>query len=440
MRLGPRMSDTDPKIGPTPFSTEWIDDPPAPDRPRRVPLRRAAPGALPAWLPSERIVSAVLVLVIVLTTAAFSSGSPIARELGAADVPDDQPAAASAAPAESSTADLAVVDPTAAALGAAATVAVDADATSDVAPVAEDVALAGDDAGVTDGTSVTGSQAVMDANGDFSRDANGAILPDNRIVAVYGYPTNEFMGILGEYGPDDIQGLYDEVLMPLVEQWEEADPSRPVIPAFEVIFGVAQGTPQADDSYLAHDSYENVEAYIDFAAEHDMIVLVDTQMGRRSIEQEVDYLTPLLEYPNVHLAIDPEFSVDEGEVPSEVIGQMDASEINYAQQAMADLSAEQGIPRKIVMVHQFHYTMIENKENLTDVPGVELVLHADGHGDPPSKQVTYEVMITEWVDQIPFSYGFKVWLNNDNGYGDEPRMDPVDVLELDPIPDIITYQ
>ena len=89
MRMGPRMSrgNTEPRIGPTPFSAEWIDDPPAPERPRRVPVGKVwLPASLPAWLPSERLVSAVLVLVIILGTAAFSSGAAPGRQLPAPDL------------------------------------------------------------------------------------------------------------------------------------------------------------------------------------------------------------------------------------------------------------------------------------------------------------------------------------------------------------------
>ena len=454
MRIGPRMSDTEQRIGPVPFSAEWIDDPPPPDRPRRVRVGMGwLPASLPGWLPSERLLSAFLVLAIILATAAFSSGAPAGRQLdapaaGAEPVSDvaetgAQPAAVDGGgvPVETD-ADVAGATTDG---GAAGTVGQPDPADAGVAGTTGSE-VAGDQTTTTSGEVnelvVTTDEAARSAaqTGDFARDADGNLLPENRIVAVYGFPTDANMGILGEYGPEDIQGLYDEVLMPLVDQWEEADPSRPVIPAFEVIVGVAQGAPQADGSYLAHGNYEVVREYIQFAAENDMIVLIDTQMGKNTIEQELETLRPLLEYPNVHLAIDPEFSIVDGEEPGVQIGQMDASDINLAQQAMADLSVELDLPGKIVMVHQFHYTMIENKENLEDVPGVELVIHADGHGDPASKQVTYEVMVTEWVEEIPFRYGFKIWLNNDSGFGDEPRMEPVDMMELDPVPDIITHQ
>ncbi|HYI24635.1 MAG TPA: hypothetical protein VD767_04425, partial [Thermomicrobiales bacterium] len=57
----------------------------------------------------------------------------------------------------------------------------------------------------------------------------GGLLPDNRILAFYGFPGNPEMGILGEY---DMQRLL-ELLREQAAAYEEADPSRPVLIAFE---------------------------------------------------------------------------------------------------------------------------------------------------------------------------------------------------------------
>ncbi len=454
MRIGSRTrsTGTSPRIGPTPFSAEWIDAPPPPERPRRLPVgNHWLPATLPGWFPSERLLTSALVLLLVLSTAAFATAGGGQRELPAPQLPaggGETGLVAQASPSEMvvtsppASADV-VTSPPPADLEPSEAAEASSAGDGAVEPEGPEATVEGDEtpAADTDGAGGAGLDGSQDPVTVPPHDQDGeGLLPANRIVAVYGFPTNEYMGIVGEYGPDDIQGLYDEVLMPLVNAWEEADPTRPVIPAFEIIFGVAQGEPQADGSYLAHAPYELVEQYLDFAAENDMIVLIDTQMGMNTIEEEVEYMMPLLEHPNAHLAIDPEFSMDEGEQTGVHIGQMDASEITWAQERMAQLSADLGIPEKIVMVHQFHYTMIENKENIVDVPGVELVIHADGHGDPASKEVTYAVMVTQWIEEIPFFAGFKVWLNNDNGFGDEPRMEPEDMMQLNPAPDIITYQ
>ncbi len=442
MRVGPRMSKgkTEPRIGPAPFSAEWIDDPPPPTRPRRVPVGKGwLPASLPGWLPSERLLSAVLVLVIILGTAAFSSGSPASRELSAPDLANAGSAdmgtttetgdVAAGAPVSQPGTDGAVTASTETSSRAGANTGIGRAIGSATGTDGGGVA------GVDASTAATGDQRAAVTSGTVDQDADQNLLPANRIVAFYGHPHEGAMGILGT---TTIQDLYDQVMVKVAD-WEEADPSRPVIPAFEIITSVAQADPQSDGSFLSDTDFESIQEYIDFAADHDMLVFLDTQIGRRSIPDEIERLRPLLEQPNVHLALDPEFAMDEGEVPSIDLGEIDASDVNDAQQEMADLSAELGIPQKLLLVHQFHYSMIENKENIEDVPGVELIIHADGHGAPEEKQTTYEVMVTEWIDQITFFSGFKVFMDN-NEVNDTPEMTPADMMALDPPPDIITYQ
>lgn len=441
MRMGPRMSKgrTEPRIGPMPFSTEWIDDPPPPTRPRRVPVGQGwLPASLPGWLPSERLLSAFLVLVIILGTAAFSSGSPASRELSA---PDPAGAVSADTGIITESGGVATGDPVGQP-GVGAAVAASTE-TSSQAGANTGIGRAIGSASGTDGTgtgvaadaaAVAGDEQSV-ASAPLDQDASANLLPDSRIVAFYGHPHEGAMGILGT---TTIQDLYDQIMVKVAD-WEEADPSRPVIPAFEIITSVAQADPQADGSFLSDTDFETIQEYIDFAADHDMLVFLDTQIGRRSIPDEIDRLRPLLEQPNVHLALDPEFAMDEGEVPSIDLGEIDASDVNDAQRQMADLSAELGIPQKLLLVHQFHYSMIENKENVEDVPGVELIIHADGHGAPEEKQTTYAVMVTEWIDQITFFSGFKVFMDN-NEVNDTPEMTPADMMALDPPPDIITYQ
>ena len=448
MRMAPRMSKgtTEPRIGPVPFSTEWIDDPPAPERPRRVPVRAGwLTSSLPSWLPSERLFSAILVLVIILGTAAFSSGVSVTRQLDAPDVATTGGAdtttgeTATGRTDPNGSADLAIVAPTEASAASAGSDATTNGDPTGTAPRDNAVvgATTGNAAGGTtaDPGTTGGDEASAAGPALLDQDAASDLLPANRIVAFYGHPHADNMGVLGTESIDDLyQGIMEKVA-----DWEAADPSRPVIPAFEIITSVAQGDPGEDGDFLLDTDTETIQEYIDFAAQHDMLVFLDTQIGRRSIPDEIDRLRPLLENPNVHLALDPEFAMDEGEVPSIDLGEIDASDINDAQQAMADLSAELGIPPKIVLVHQFHYTMIEHKENIADVPGVELVIHADGHGDPASKTVTYEVMVTDWIDRIAFFAGFKVFMDN-NEVNDDPEMTPADMMALGPPPDIITYQ
>jgi hypothetical protein len=91
-----------------------------------------------------------------------------------------------------------------------------------------------------------------------------------------------------------------------------------------------------------------------------------------------------------------------------------------------------GLPPKILIVHQFHYVMIENKGNVAPYPGVQLVIDMDGHGPPDMKRETYAVMNTQ--HPIEFN-GVKLFYEFD-----VPILEPQEILALDPIPDLIIYQ
>ncbi len=402
MRIGERMNEIDPA---------------PPERRRRVPLGKTwFPSSLPGWLPSERLLSAFLVLVLAFGTVAFSSD---ARSEPRQDVALDAPGfTTTLIPADTSD------------LTDGMTTTTETDALGQ-APVVQGT--------VSDTTMsvVTEAPAAVDA---FARDADGNLFPANRIVAYYGTSVNNLMGVLGE---DTIENTYAQ-LMDQVAAWQAADPETNVIPAWEYIATVAQGTPQSDGTWLNDIDFAEIQTYIDFAADHDMLVFLDVQVGKRGVQGEVERLRPLLEQPNVMLAIDPEFAIHGDEVPGEDYGYITADDINWTMETLADLSVEQGIPRKVLMVHQFRYDMIEDKEAIADTPGVELVLHADGHGAPALKEETYGVVITEWVERLAFWAGFKVFYNKDdpdrNAYTDIPNMTPAEILQLDPVPYYISYQ
>lgn len=284
---------------------------------------------------------------------------------------------------------------------------------------------------VGDGTTVT---AVEGPRQEIARQVLGdGLLPANRILTYYGFPTNENMGILGEFGVnDDLDGLR-EALEEQAAEYEAADPSRPILIGFEVIASVAQGEAGSDGMFLAYTGSELIQQYVDYTAANGILLFLDYQFGLHPFEDELDAFEEWISYEHVHLALDPEFRVPAGEIPGQdVFGTLTAAEITSAQQRLADRCAELGLPPKVLVVHQFYYTMIENKEDLGPVSGVQLVIDMDGHGDPETKIATYEVVIT----QEPVEYfGIKLFYPFD-----EPLMSAADVLALDPSPDWICYQ
>ena len=257
---------------------------------------------------------------------------------------------------------------------------------------------------------------------------SNVVLPSHRILSYYGFPGNELMGILGEYDKDTL-------LSKLKEQaaaYEQVDPSRPFKPAFEVIASVAQADPQADNSYLTYTDDAIIQDYVDYTKEKGILLILDAQFGRHTVKQELDALNKWLKYEHVHIALDPEFAVKEGEVPGQDLGTIDAADITYAQKRLAGYAKQHDLPPKILVVHQFNYYSISNKDKIQEVDGVQFVLEVDGWGPPDEKRDTYRVIAGGKPIQY---YGFKLWYQQD-----VPLMSPSDVLGLNPSPDIVIYQ
>jgi len=256
----------------------------------------------------------------------------------------------------------------------------------------------------------------------------GGILPDNRILAFYGFPGNPEMGMLGEYD----MGRLLELLREQANKYEEADPSTPVVIAFEVIASVAQESPQVDGSYLLDTPASVLNEYADFTFENDILLILDAQIGYRTVENDVRGLRPWLAQDHVHLAIDPEFAMDEGQVPGTHIGSVDATDIQWAQQWLIDVAEEEGISPKVLIVHQFTQSMISNKDQVAPMTGVQLVIDADGWGPPDLKRDAYNFVNN--VTTIEYA-GVKLFYNLD-----VPLMSADDIVNLDPAPLFVMYQ
>ncbi len=261
-------------------------------------------------------------------------------------------------------------------------------------------------------------------------DATDGPLVGNRMVSYYGHPWSGAMGELGQYEEPQ------QMVAALKEQaaaYTELDPDRPAIPTIELIASVAQPTPGDDGLYLNRTPPEVIEQYAQLAKENDCLLLLDIQIGYSTIADEVEVLRPFLERPYVHLAIDPEYDMQPGEIPGQQVGASYASEITAAAQTLSAITERNDLPAKVLVIHQFQYGMILNKENLAPVENVEMVLHADGFGAPKVKYDKYNALVT----QEPIQYGgFKLFYDQD-----APLLSPEEVLtELDPPPAVISYQ
>ena len=126
----------------------------------------------------------------------------------------------------------------------------------------------------------------------------GAILPHSRIVAYYGNPMSKRMGILGQIPPDSMLGR----LQGEVRAYAAADSATPVVPALELIVTVAQAGPGADGKYRLRMPDTLIDRVASWADKAHALLILDVQIGRSTVADELKPLVKYLQRPTVHLA------------------------------------------------------------------------------------------------------------------------------------------
>ena len=248
-----------------------------------------------------------------------------------------------------------------------------------------------------------------------------------RLIAYYGVPIGRGLGILGA---NEVQTTL-ALLREQAEAYRQVDPCVEIVHVFHTVVTIADAHPGEDGDYNHHLTAETLRWWLDTAAAEGVWVVLDIQPGRATLEAELAFVEPYLREPNVHLAVDPEFIVGEGEVPGTNLGKIDGETIN-AVQAWLNAIAESTGQHKILIFHQFNDRMVLNKEVIQDYPLVDLVWDADGYGGASAKAADYN----QYRGEPGFEYGgFKLFYDLDT-----PLMTPGQVLALQPPPAYIVYQ
>jgi len=261
----------------------------------------------------------------------------------------------------------------------------------------------------------------------------GALLPFNRIVAYYGNFYSKGMGVLGQY-PEDVML---QKLASTTAIWKAADPSTPVIPAIHYIVVTAQEAAQADGMYRLRMPDSQIDKALELAEKIHGIVFIDFQVGKSTLQKELPQYEKYLAMPNVHLGIDPEFSMKFGNKPGTVIGTFDAADINFAAQYLAKLVRDNKLPPKVLVVHRFTREMVTNYRQIAPLPEVQIVMDMDGWGFPAKKINTYNSVVA--AEPVQFT-GFKLFYKNDLLPPSTALMTPAQLLKLQPQPIYIQYQ
>ena len=260
----------------------------------------------------------------------------------------------------------------------------------------------------------------------------GALLPYNRIIAYYGNLYSTRMGILGEIPRKEMLAK----LQGEVAKWQAADSTVKAIPALHYIAVTAQGAPGKNNMHRLRMPFKQIDTVISWAKPINALVCLDIQVGHSSVKAEVAELEKYLSMPNVHLGIDPEFSMKNGERPGSKIGHFTAADINDAIDILANIVRKNKLTPKVLVVHRFTQGMVKNYKEIKTVPEVQIVMDMDGFGSKVLKKDSYVSYI--YREPVQFA-GFKLFYKNDNK-NDWKMYSPEELVKFTPKPIYIQYQ
>jgi hypothetical protein len=253
------------------------------------------------------------------------------------------------------------------------------------------------------------------------------VLDSHLLVTWYGNPHTARMGILGAHqGPERAAALREQAAAyePLTD--------RRVLMAYHLVAVIAQAQPGSDGLYRRREFTSMIRSLLDEARANGFKLVLDIQPGRSTVADEVEALRPFLAEPDVYLALDPEFAMKDDQVPGQIIGSMPASEVNDAIDFLDQVIREHSLPPKVLIVHQFTWNMLPEKNKIEPKPGVEVVLDMDGFGPQALKRSTYRSILRQ--GRLPY-LGFKLFYQQDTNV-----FTPAQVLALDPVPAVVIYQ
>ncbi len=258
----------------------------------------------------------------------------------------------------------------------------------------------------------------------------GSILPARRIIAFYGNPLSKRMGILGEFPSDDMLAKLDAE----VAAWTRIDPDHPAQPALHLIVLVADPVPGTSGKYRTRHDSAMIEKVYGWARSRNALLFLDLQVGQSTLQYELPWIEKFLIRPDVHLGIDPEFSMKKGGIPGKRVGTYDAVDINYASHFLSNLVEKHKLPPKILVVHRFTTNGVTNTKKIALDPRVQIVMHMDGFGPSWMKRDTY------WRDIKQEPVQFAGWKQFTKAKNDRPPTPRAEILRLWPVPLYIQIQ
>ena len=258
------------------------------------------------------------------------------------------------------------------------------------------------------------------------------ILPkegSRRYIAFYGHPNTTGLGVLGEQnGEDTITRM-----QPFLDAYM-ADGAQ-TVPTFEIIATVASASATEDGNYSFEWPISAFDDLFQAAEEYGAYIVLDLQPGRTDFLTQAQKYEEALLQPNVGLALDPEWRLKPNQVHLQQVGRVSAEEVNTVIQWLADLVRDNGLPQKMLILHQFRAVMIQDRGLLEDRPELQVVIQMDGDGTEAQKDDTWLALQRGFEDAF-WSWGWKNFFDED-----EPGPPtPENTMAKLPTPVYVSYQ
>ncbi|MBK5217102.1 MAG: hypothetical protein JJE02_05920, partial [Propionibacteriales bacterium] len=214
------------------------------------------------------------------------------------------------------------------------------------------------------------------------------LFPNRQLVALYGYPGTDALGVLGEQGTQ----ASIKRAKKLAKRYQTFT-KMPVVPTFEIIATVAAAEAGKDKDYSREASLAKLKPWVDAAGKAGVYVVLDLQPGRSDFLKQAKRYESLLKQPHVGLALDPEWRLKKKQKHLRQTGSVKIIEVNRVAAWLADLTRKNTLPQKLLVLHQFQLQMINGRSKLDmSHPELSMVIHFDGQGTRPEKRATWKAL------------------------------------------------
>jgi hypothetical protein len=256
-----------------------------------------------------------------------------------------------------------------------------------------------------------------------------SLFPDNRLVGFCGTPGAPALG--------ELQGNLPAKAKALEARAAKFTQGRKLLPVFELIAVVVQGSPGPDGMYRRRVDNSVVDQYLDLARQNKGLLLLNIQPGHSDFLTEVKSFESYLHEPDVGLALDPEWSMKGNQRPGVFYGQTTGPILNEVAEYLSTLIAADNLPEKAMVFHEVNRGIVKDEQLVKPFPGVAVIKSVDGLGPVHAKIATYgNLMETMTAGVHP---GFKLFFDEDTRNGSR-LMTATEVLALSPQPEYVMYE